>query len=146
MSKQLYPHFNENFICNNCQMRLWNKTTYSPTKASRFLNETYCFECVEAEVGFCSFFSKGGRRKCLNPLFNKKRQLCQAHYYQLWKKLNTKKKLLQKQNQLDKRITGRTKQLNLKVREQTYWRLKDLALKNKCLLAEVLEKFLEEQK
>jgi hypothetical protein len=144
MSKQLYPHFNENFICNSCQIKLWKKTTYPPTKASRFLNETYCFECVEAKVGFCSFFNKGGQKKCSNPLFNKKKQLCRSHYYQLWKKLNkTKKKLLQKQNQRDKRITGRTQQLNLKVREQTYWRLKELALKNGCLLVEVLERMLE---
>ena len=42
----------------------------------------------------------------------------------------------------DKRITGRTKQLNLKVKEKTYWKLKELALKNKCLMTEILEKAL----
>ena len=43
----------------------------------------------------------------------------------------------------DKRITGRTKQLNLKVREEIYWRLKELALKEKCLMTEVVERALE---
>jgi hypothetical protein len=43
----------------------------------------------------------------------------------------------------DKRITGRTRQLNLKVREEIYWRLKELALKEKCLMTEILEKALE---
>lgn len=143
MSKQLYPHFNQDFICNNCLIKFWNKTTYSPTKAPRFLAETYCAECVETEVGFCSFHNKGRQKKCLNPLFNKKKQLCSSHYYQLWKKLNQKKSL---KKTVDKRITGRTKQLNLKVRKQTYWQLKDLALKNRCLLAEMLEKVLESYK
>ena len=42
----------------------------------------------------------------------------------------------------DKRISGRTKQLNLKVREETYWKLKEFALKEKRLMTEVLEKAL----
>lgn len=42
----------------------------------------------------------------------------------------------------DKRITGRIKQLNLKVKEQTYWKLKEFALKEKCLMTEILEKAL----
>jgi len=43
----------------------------------------------------------------------------------------------------DKRITGRTKQLNFKVREEFYWRLKNMAVKEKCLLVEILEASLE---
>ena len=43
----------------------------------------------------------------------------------------------------DKRITGRTKQLNLKVKEETYWLLKEIALKEKGLMTEVLEKALK---
>ena len=39
--------------------------------------------------------------------------------------------------------TVRTKPLGLKVREEFYWQLKELALKEKCLLVEVLEKALE---
>ena len=141
MSKQLYPHFNQNFDCDNCLAGFWNKTAYSPTKASRFLDETYCVECVKVEVGFCSFHNKGKQKKCSHPLFNKKRQLCRSHYFKVWKRLN-KKKILHQANQFDKRITGRTKQLNLRVSEETYWRMKDLASKNKCLMTEVLEKVL----
>lgn len=43
----------------------------------------------------------------------------------------------------DSRITGRTKQLNLKVKEETYWLLKEMALKEKKLMTEILEKSLE---
>ena len=43
----------------------------------------------------------------------------------------------------DGRITGRTKQLNLKVKEETYWLLKKMALKEKKLMTEILEKSLE---
>jgi predicted DNA-binding ribbon-helix-helix protein len=43
----------------------------------------------------------------------------------------------------DKRITGRTKQLNFKVREEFYWKLKNMAVEEKCLLVEILEKSLE---
>jgi len=43
----------------------------------------------------------------------------------------------------DGRITGRTKQLNLKVKEETYWLLKQMALKEKKLMTEILEKSLE---
>ena len=44
----------------------------------------------------------------------------------------------------DKRITGRTKQLNFKVREEFYWKLKNLAVEEKCLMVEILEKSLKE--
>lgn len=40
----------------------------------------------------------------------------------------------------DKRTSGRTKQLNFKVKEDFYWRLKQLSMKEKCLMVEVLEK------
>lgn len=43
----------------------------------------------------------------------------------------------------DKRISGRTKQLNFKVREEFYWKLKNMAVEEKCLMVEVLEKSLE---
>ena len=43
----------------------------------------------------------------------------------------------------DKRITGRTKQLNFKVREEFYWKLKNMAVAEKCMMVEVLEKALE---
>ena len=46
----------------------------------------------------------------------------------------------------DKRITGRTKQLNFKVREEFYWDLKQLAAKEKLMLVEILEKALEQYK
>jgi hypothetical protein len=44
----------------------------------------------------------------------------------------------------DKRITGRTKQLNFKVREDFYWQLKNRAVEEKCMLVEVLERAFEE--
>jgi hypothetical protein len=43
----------------------------------------------------------------------------------------------------DKRLTGRTKQLNFKVREEFYWKVKQLSLKEKCMLVEVLERSLD---
>jgi hypothetical protein len=44
----------------------------------------------------------------------------------------------------DKRFTGRTKQLNFKVREEFYWQLKNRAVEEKCMLVEVLERAFEE--
>ena len=44
----------------------------------------------------------------------------------------------------DKRFTGRTKQLNFKVRENFYWQLKNRAVEEKCMLVEVLERAFEE--
>ena len=43
----------------------------------------------------------------------------------------------------DKRISGRVKQLNFKVREEFYWKLKNRAVAEKCMMVEVLEKSLE---
>ena len=45
---------------------------------------------------------------------------------------------------LDKRFTGRTKQLNFKVREEFYWKLKKMSVEEKCLMVEILEKSFEE--
>jgi len=41
------------------------------------------------------------------------------------------------------KINIRTKSLNFKVSEEFYWQLKDLALKEKSLMVELLEKSLE---
>ena len=41
------------------------------------------------------------------------------------------------------KINVRTKPLNFKVSEEFYWQLKDLALKEKSLMVEVVEKSLE---
>ena len=43
----------------------------------------------------------------------------------------------------DKRITGRTKQLGLKVRAEFLKRLKELAVEEECFLVEILEKALK---
>ena len=43
----------------------------------------------------------------------------------------------------DKRFSGRTKQLNFKVREDFYWKLKNIALAEKIMMVEILEKSLE---
>ena len=43
----------------------------------------------------------------------------------------------------DKRVSGRTKQLNFKVREEFYWQLKKRAMEEKCMMVEVLEKAFE---
>ena len=40
----------------------------------------------------------------------------------------------------DKRISGRTKQLNFKVREEFYWQLKNTATEERCMMVEVLER------
>lgn len=134
MPRILTPYFSNHFRCDKCQKEFRQTTAYAPDSS---LEETYCAICLKIKV--CSF------KKCLHPLFNKKKQLCRSHYFQVWKKLN-KKKTLRQANQFDKRISGRTRQLNLKVSEETYWRLKELALKNKCLMTEVLEKILEDYK
>lgn len=141
MSEELKPCFSRHFKCDYCKREFYQTTTYSPDSNSKI---TYCIYCVETYgENFCSFPSQG--KKCLNPLFNKKKQLCRPHYYQTWKRLDkARKKKLRKVSQHDKRFTGRTKQLNLKVKEETYLRLKDLASKNKCLMTEMLEKVLED--
>ncbi len=77
MSEQLKPYFSNRFQCDNCLKNFSRDTTYSPNSS---LKLTYCFECVENEVGFCSFQDK--QEKCLHPLFNKKKQLCRSHYHQ----------------------------------------------------------------
>lgn len=46
----------------------------------------------------------------------------------------------------DKRITGRTRQLNLKVKEEIYWLLKEMSFKEKKLMTEILEEALMEYK
>ena len=43
----------------------------------------------------------------------------------------------------DKRISGRIKQLNFKVREEFYWQLKNRAMEERCMMVEVLERALE---
>ena len=43
----------------------------------------------------------------------------------------------------DKRISGRTKQLNFKVKEEFYWQLKNRATEERCMMVEVLEKAFE---
>lgn len=43
----------------------------------------------------------------------------------------------------DKRVSGRTKQLNFKVREEFYWKLKNRAVEEKCMMVEVLERAFE---
>lgn len=43
----------------------------------------------------------------------------------------------------DKRVSGRTKQLNFKVREEFYWKLKNRAMEERCMMVEVLEKAFE---
>ena len=43
----------------------------------------------------------------------------------------------------NKRISGRTKQLNFKVREEFYWQLKNRATEERCMMVEVLERSFE---
>jgi hypothetical protein len=44
---KLYPHSYQDFICNTCQEKFYNKTAYSPMQDSTFLEETYCINCVK---------------------------------------------------------------------------------------------------
>ena len=141
MLRILKPYYSNHFECDWCLRKFYQTTAYAPDSS---LKETYCIYCLEAQEETCSFQSKYRRAKCLNPLFNKKRQLCRQHYYQIWKELNqAKKKTFRKVRRLDKRVSGRTKQLNLKVSKKTYRQLKRLATKNGCLLTEMLERLLE---
>ena len=43
----LNPHYNQDFICNNCRRKFYQTTAYSPKLSSGFLEETYCGDCVE---------------------------------------------------------------------------------------------------
>lgn len=115
--EKLKPYPNTNFVCDSCQGEFRNETAYSfaPNLDEEDGYYTYCVECVKLS-------EKEKRKKSV--------------------KSKQKKKNLGKDPQ-DKRITGRTRQLNLKVTEETYWLLKKLALKKKCLMTEVVEKSLE---
>jgi len=126
MFQQLHPHSHQDFICNNCQEKFYNETAYSPTKEAVFLEETYCVKCVKAEKTKTNDWTKI-KKKSLGEIPQEPSQNLQAPELA----------------PTDKRISGRTKQLNLKVKEQTYWKLKELALKDKCLMTEILEKALQ---
>lgn len=203
--EQLKPYSSNHFRCDNCHKEFYQTTAYSPDAS---LKITYCVNCVETEgEEICSFIDETNKKVCLNPLFDKKKQLCRSHNRQVRKRFNEfikdksiassgawemsweqsgdwkyfwnlgkeKAKTAEnkpskansdwskiKQKSLgevpqqasqnlqapelapgDKRISGRTRQLNLKVKEQTYWQLKEFALKEKCLMTEVLEKALK---
>ena len=43
----------------------------------------------------------------------------------------------------DKRFTGRNYQVNFKVREELYWKMKDIANRDRIMMAELLEQSLE---
>jgi hypothetical protein len=115
MSERLYPYSHLNFFCDNCGKEFQNKTAYSPVKNAHESDQfiTYCSNCVTDE--------EKSQKKSV--------------------KSKQKKKSLEKDSQ-DNRITGRTRQLNLKVTEETYRLLKKLALKEKCLMTEVVEEAL----
>jgi hypothetical protein len=51
--------------------------------------------------------------------------------------------IITEEPEVDQRITGRTKQLNLKVKEQTHYLLKEISRQEKKLMTEILEKALE---
>jgi hypothetical protein len=86
---QLNPHSHQDFTCDNCQKKFHNETAYSPTQGSSFLAETYCANCVETEgEEFCSFIDIINKKVCLNPLFDKKKQLCRSHNKQVWKRFH----------------------------------------------------------
>jgi len=73
MPRILKPYFSNHFQCDDCQRKFWQTTAYAPDSS---LKETYCAPCLKIEV--CSF-----QKKCLNPLFNKKKQLCRSHYFKV---------------------------------------------------------------
>ncbi|CAI2180982.1 6690_t:CDS:2 [Funneliformis geosporum] len=98
-----------NFICDNCQKKFQNETAYSPQLDSGFLTETYCLNCIETtkqKPETCSF----------KEIDHKTNQ------YIAWEVPQAASQNLQAPETApsDKRISGRTKQLNLKVKEQTY--------------------------
>ena len=141
------------FKCNNCQKTFYNTNAYSPSAIN--LAETYCVNCANWKYfnlsfktqsnNFPSLFSKPVHSETNSNLFkptnfnNLDNQTFQETIQEPRQKTQQTSETIFK----DKRITGRTKQLNLRVKEKTYWKLKELALKNKCLMTEMLEKLLE---
>jgi DNA anti-recombination protein RmuC len=163
MNQQGKSYFLYFFVCNNCQGEFHHTTAYSPSPTN--LGETYCIDCANRKYFSSSLKSQSNNNTSSlssnsystnkinsspnsNQVFNQEKtsnlnnqnQTQQKTLKEVNQKLNLRPSELTSQ---DKRFTGRTKQLNLKVKEQTYWRLKELALKNKCLMTEMFEKVLE---
>ncbi|RHZ35857.1 hypothetical protein [endosymbiont GvMRE of Glomus versiforme] len=126
MWEKLNRFIKVDFVCDKCQKEFNRKVAYSPDSDLDQLKTTYCGDCVKANEKANNHWNKI-HKKSLGAVPQEASQNLQAPELA----------------PSDKRISGRTKQLNLKVKEQTYWKLKEYALKEKCLMTEILEKSLE---
>ena len=161
------------FVCINCQKGFNNANAYSPFAANlgetycvdcanwKYFNSSLKFQSnnsLSANPYSIQINSTNeNTNSIINPdqVFNREKTNFKEKN-SLNNQNQTKQKILQEVVQKpiqkpqtsestpqDKRITGRTKQLNIKVKEKTYWKLKELASKNKCLMTEMFEKILE---
>ena len=169
MNQQGKFYFLFHFICKNCQKEFYNTNAYSPSGIIN-LTENYCVNCANLKYFSLSLNSQSNNSvsSFSNPypvpsqstnqninsgtnfnqqktFFEEKNNLDNQNI-KISEKANQKPKpnlQFPESTPKDKRITGRTKQLNLRVKEKTYWKLKELASKNKCLMTEMFEKVLE---
>lgn len=116
---KLYPHYHQDFICNKCQKRFYNETTYSLTQDSGFLAETYCSNCLEKKP-------KTKRTWGLVPLHETTENI---------QSLNIDKRTLKK--------TGRIHLFATRVKKEWIEQLKAIAYEERLHYNEVLEKALE---
>ena len=116
---QLYPHSHQDFICNKCQKKFYNETTYSPIQESDFLVETYCSNCLEKK-------SKAKKTWGAAPIHETTENI---------QSLNLDKRTLKK--------TGRVHLFATRVRKEWIKQLKAIAYEERLHYNEVLEKALE---
>jgi hypothetical protein len=132
---QLKRFIKINFTCDNCRREFERDIVYSPAPNLDELKNYshYCVNCVEEKS------TENDSTKTNTNDWNKIKKKSLGEVPQ-----EASQNLQAPESApSDKRISGRTKQLNLKVKEQTYWKLKEFALKEKCLMTEILEKSLE---
>ena len=128
------------FVCKNCQKGFYNTNAYSPSAIN--LTETYCVNCANWKYFNLSFKTQNSSLFSNSNLFKQPTNFKNLENQTFGEVQEPRQNFQIFTTPQDKRITGRTKQLNLRVKEKTYWKLKELALKNKCLMTEVLEKVL----
>jgi hypothetical protein len=93
--EQLKPYFPINFTCDDCQREFQQAAAYSVAPSLERLKyyHTYCANCVEiTQEETCSFREVEAKTNqymlCDKPLFDKKKQLCRSHHYQVRKRFN----------------------------------------------------------
>jgi hypothetical protein len=128
----LNPHFNQDFVCNNCQRKFYQTTTYSPTKEPVFLTETYCADCVEITDEKPKLNNPKSQSKTKKQ---KKWEAPPLEASENLTSLNIDRRSLTK--------TGRVYQLGTRVRKDFLEKLKAIAYEERLKYVEVLEKALQ---